>query len=109
MCFQNKKTIYNETKEKKNVENLVFIVHYPNADETKYNGVKEIFVRNKDRIRVAKSERETYTDENFHRKQCASIPNKISHDKPGIHLEPCFKQFTLILAKSKEKLPAKIH
>ena len=50
-------------RKKKNDKNLVFIVHYPNADETKYNGVKEIFVRNKERIRVAKSECETYTDQ----------------------------------------------
>ena len=41
----------------------------------------------------------------FIENSCASLPNEINHDKYGIHLEPCYKQFTLILAKSKEKLP----
>ena len=76
-------------------------------DESKYTDIKEISATNEKRIRLAKSERETYTDENFHREQCASIPNEIIHDKHDIHLELCYKQFTLILAKSKEKLPGK--
>ena len=45
----------------------------------------------------------------FIENSCASISNEINHDKYGIHLEPCYKQFTLILAKSKEKLPKKFH
>ena len=81
MCFQNKNTIYNETKEKE----------------------KEISAVNEERIRLAKSESETYTDENFHREQCVSIPNEINHDKHGIYLEPFYQQVTLTLAKSKEK------
>ena len=69
-------------KKKKNNENLVCIVHYPNKDESKYTDIKKISAKNEERIRLAKSERETYTDQNIHR-----------------------EQFTLILAKSKEKLP----
>ena len=92
---------------KKNNKNLVCIVHYPNQDESKHSDINEISAENEERIRLAKSERETYTDENFRREQCASIPNEINHDRHGIHLEPCYKQFTLILAKSKEKLPEK--
>ena len=80
---------------------MVCIVPYPNKDERKYSAINE------ERIWLAKSERETYTDENFHREQCISVPKEIKHDKHGIHLEPCCIQFTLILAKSKEKLPEK--
>ena len=94
-------------KKKKIYENLVCIVDYPNKDESKYADIKEISAINEERTRLAKSEHETYTGESFHREQCASIPNEINHDKHGIHLEPCYKQFTLIVAKSKEKLPEK--
>ena len=94
-------------KKKKNNENLVCIVHYPNKDESKYTDIKEISAVNEEQIRLAKSEREIYTDENFRRGQCVSIPNAINHDRHGIHLEPCYKQFILILPKSKEKLPEK--
>ena len=73
-------------KKKKKNENLVCIVHYPNKDESKYTDIKEISAINKKRIRLAKSERETYTDETYHREQCASIPNQINHDRHGIHL-----------------------
>ena len=87
---------------KKNNENLVCIMHYPNKDESNYTDIKEISTINKERIRLAKPERETYTDKNFHREQCASIPNEINRDKHGTYLELCYKQFTLILAKSKK-------
>ena len=44
---------------------LVCIVHYPKKDESKYSALKQISARNEDRIRLAKSERETYNDDNF--------------------------------------------
>lgn len=82
---------------------LVCIVHYPNKDESKYSAIKDISTINEERIRLAKSERESYTDENFHREQCESIPDEINHDKHGIHLDPCYKKFTLILSKKKKE------
>ena len=80
---------------------LVCIVHYPNKDESMYSAIKDISTINEERIRLAKSERESYTDENFHREQCESIPDEINHDKQGTHLNPCYKKFTLILSKKK--------
>lgn len=63
-----------------------------------YTDIKEMYDINKERIQL------TYTDENFHREQWASMQDEMNHDKNGIYLEPCYKQFTLILTKSKEKL-----
>ena len=78
-------------KEKKTENNsLVCIVHYPKKDESKYSALKQISARNEERIRLEKSERETYIDDNFHSEQCNSIPNEIHHNKHGIHLEPCY-------------------
>ena len=86
-------------KKKKIYENLVCIVDYPNKDESKYADIKEISAINEERTRLAKSEHETYTGESFHREQCASIPNEINHDKHGIHLEPCYKQFMELISE----------
>ena len=55
---------------------MVCILHYPNKDESKYTDIKEISAINEERLRLAKSERETYTDENFHREQYASIQTR---------------------------------
>ena len=79
------------------------IVHYPNKDESKYSVIRDISTINEERIRLAKSERESYTNENFHSEHCESIPDEINHDKHGIHLDPCYKKFTLILSKNKKE------
>ena len=39
-------------KKKKNKENLVCFVHYPNKDESKYINIKEISAINEERIRL---------------------------------------------------------
>ena len=56
-------------------------VHYPKKDDSMYTDIKEISTINEERIRHVKSKRETYTDKNFHREQCASIIKEINHDK----------------------------
>ena len=73
-------------KKKKNNQDLVCIVPYPSKDESKYTDIKETSGINEKRIRLAKLERQTFTDETFHRAQCASIPNQNNNDRPGIHL-----------------------
>ena len=61
---------------------------------------------NEQRIRSAKLEREQLFDNNRHLDQCSSIPEIIDHQKHGIHLEPCYKKFTSILAKkAKQSTP----
>ena len=45
----------------------MYVVHYLNKNESKYTDIKEISAVNEERIQLAKSESETYTDENFRR------------------------------------------
>ena len=40
--------------------------------------------------------------QNYHQVQCESIPETISDDH-GIHMTPCYKKFTLILARCDNK------
>ena len=82
-------------------------MHYPNKDESKYTDIKEISAINEEQIHLAKSEHEIYTDKNFRQEECASILNEINDGRQGVYLEPCYKQFALSLAKSKQKLPEK--
>ena len=78
-------------------------MHYPYKNDSKYTDIKEISAVNEERIRLARSESETYTDEKFNQEQSTSIQNEINRDKHGIYLEPFYQQVTLTLAKSKEK------
>ena len=86
---------------------LTCIVHYIDQDPVKYSKIKQISPVNEQRIKAAKLEREQLVDSsNRHLEQCRSIPEIIDHQKHGIHLEPCYKKFTLILAKkAKQSIP----
>ena len=82
------------------------IVHYPHHNPEKYSAIKQVSLVNEERIRLAKIERERErTNENYHRDQCESIPETIDHSIHGLHLEPCYKQFTLLLSKTKQQSP----
>ena len=71
------------------------IVRYPGFDN--YSNLKEVSERNKQRILEAKKERETLGGSHHHKDQCSSVPDDIGENY-CIHLEPCYKKFTLILA-----------
>ncbi|KAG1711251.1 hypothetical protein GQR58_002553 [Nymphon striatum] len=71
------------------------IIHYKGF--TEYKNLKELSERNKGRILEAKKEREKLGGEHHHKDQCDGIPEKFGA-KDCIHLEPCYKKFTLILA-----------
>ena len=73
------------------------IVHYDGKEQ--YSKLKDVSEQNESRIREAKAKRETFSDENCHEKQCHLVPDIIDNDIYGIHMEPCYKKFTLILAK----------
>jgi len=62
-----------------------------------YSKLKELSERNKDRILEAKIEREKLGGEHYHKFQCDCIPESFS-PQDCVHLEPCYKKFTLILA-----------
>ena len=73
------------------------IVHYDGKEQ--YSKLKDVSEQNESRIREAKAKQETFSDENRHEKQCHLVPDIIDNDIHGIHMEPCYKKFTLILAK----------
>ena len=72
-------------------------MHYDGKE--KYSKLKDVSEQNESRIREAKAKQETFSDENRHEKQCHLVPDIIDNDIHGIHMEPCYKKFTLILAK----------
>ena len=76
------------------------IVHYEIRD-AKYSNLKEISSTNKERIYAAKSLRETLGGPNQHADQCQLVPKEIDPVRHGVHLVPCYKKFTLILAKER--------
>ena len=41
--------------------------------------------------------------QNEHQEQCSSIPNEVDNALHGIHMEPCYKKFTIIISKSRNK------
>ena len=70
----------------------------------KYSELKSLSDNQYERIKEAKNIRTQSTEQNQHLQQCATVPengyNKLIH---GVHLEPCYKKFTCIIAKSKKR------
>ena len=79
------------------------IVHYDYNDE-KYSELKSLSENQYERIKEAINISTQSTERNQHLQQCATVPengyNKLIH---GIHLEPCYKKFIGIIAKSKKR------
>ena len=50
---------------------------------------------------IHKHSRQQQSGENCHEEQCLLVPNVIDHNLHGVHMEPCYKKFTLILSKRK--------
>ena len=75
------------------------IIHYDGQE--KYSKIKDLSVVNEERIRKAKTIRETFNDENYHKKQYDTIPATINHEVHGVHMTLCYKKFTLIISRTK--------
>ena len=79
------------------------IVHY-DYNDVKYSELKSLSDNQYERIKEAKHIRTQSTEQNQHLQQCATVPengyNKLIH---GVHLEPCYKKFAGIIAKSKKR------
>eukprot|EP00794_Sanderia_malayensis_P003886 gene3886-4430_t len=82
------------------MESLDCIVHYQIKD-AKYSVIKPVSIVNKEKIYAAKEIREQLGLANNHKEQCNSVPVEINPEKHGIHLEPCYKRFILILSSEK--------
>ena len=44
-----------------------------------------------------------FCSQNEHQEQCSSIPNEVDNALDGIHMEPCYKKFTIIIFKARNK------
>ena len=79
------------------MDDLSCIVHY-NARDAKYSKIKPVSSVNKTKINAAKL-RESLGGVYHHKEQCDLIPETINETKDGIHLEPCYKKFTIIFTQ----------
>ena len=75
----------------------ICIVHY--AGYESYTKLKCISAVNESKIREANALRYQVGGENHHKQQCDLVPEVIDHFKHGIHLEPCYKKYTLIVSQ----------
>ena len=79
------------------------VVHYVIKD-SRYSQLKSLSDNQYGRLITAKAIRQDSTELNFHAEQCATIPDG-GFDKNihGVHLEPCYKKFTAIIARSRKR------
>ena len=80
------------------MDDLSCIVHY-NGRDARYSKIKPVSSIDKTKINAAKSLRESLGGVHHHKEQCDLIPETINGMKHRIHLEPCYKKFTIILSQ----------
>ena len=72
------------------------IVHY--AGLGPYSELKDVNEEKEARIRAAKAKRQTLKGRNHHEEQCLLVPDNIQDAIHVVHMTPCYKKLTLILA-----------
>ena len=72
------------------------IVHY--AGLGPYSELKDVNEEKEARIRAAKAKRQTLKGRNYHEEQCLLVPDNMQDATHAVHMTPCCKKFTLILA-----------
>ena len=84
------------------------VVHYTKK-RTKYSQLKPLSQNQYERIITAKEIRQKGNRENRHEEQCKSVP-LLSFDPSvhGVHLDPCYKQFTKIISVHCKRTPAEV-
>ncbi|XP_066933544.1 uncharacterized protein [Clytia hemisphaerica] len=71
------------------------IIHYENRNN--YSTIKKLSQRNIERILEAKEKRTKLAGDFEHKDQIRQIPDEIDENLHGIHLNPCYKRFTVVL------------
>ena len=84
------------------MEELRCIIHYKIKD-ARYSKIKSISDINKEKIYAAKRIRESKGGAYHHEEQCMTIPDEIDPNEHGIHLEPCYRTFVLIISQEKKR------
>ena len=81
------------------------VVHYAIKD-SRYSQLKPLSDNQYGRLLAAKEIRQGSTELNAHTEQCAAIPDGgFDKTKHGVHLDPCYKKFTAIIARSRKRKP----
>ena len=78
----------------------IYVTHY--EGKTNCTTLKEISNISEYKIREAMIEHEANEDK-AHFLQCRTVPGQINNEIHGVHLEPCYKIFTRILADKKNE------
>ena len=73
------------------------IVRYGIKNE-KYSCLGNISENAYQRILETKTIREELRGANFHREQCLNVPDVLDPAVHAVHLNPCYKKFTLIIS-----------
>ena len=73
------------------------VVHYEIINE-KYSFLENISENAYQRILEAKTIHEELGGANFHREQCLNVPDVLDPAVHAVHLNPCYKKFTLIIS-----------
>ena len=64
-----------------------------------YFDLKDVTEEKEARIRAAKSKQQTLTVRNHYEEQRLLVPDDIQDATHRVHMTPCYKKFTLILAR----------
>ena len=79
------------------------VVHYIQKS-VEYSDLKVLSENQYERLLEAKRIRLATIEPNQHAEQCVSIPdNGFDVNKHGVHLEPCYKKFTLVLSSDQKR------
>ena len=63
-----------------------------------YSELRDVNEEKEARTRAAKAKRRTLKGRNHNEEQCLLIPDNIQDATRAVHMSPCYKKFTLILA-----------
>ena len=81
---------------------LECMAHYSSKD-FEYSELIPLSDHARSRRLEAKAIRLEKGSQNEHQEQCSSIPNEVDNALHGIHMEPCYKNFTIIISKARNK------
>ena len=81
---------------------LVCMAHYPSKD-FEYSELMPLSQHAHARLLEARKIRQELGGSNEHADQCSSIPGTLDHMLHGIHIDTCYKKFTIIISKARTK------
>ena len=84
------------------MDSLKCVAHYSSKD-FEYSDLIPLSDHAHSILLEAKAIRLEKDVQNEHQEQCSSIPNEVDYALHGIHMEPCYKKFTVIISKARNE------